>query len=171
MPLGHGSFEHGNVFLTFDTSFRLGEDEDGDVETRIITLESKGVTTFRDSLHFHSSERSFHCLHHTAGAQAFTQSPTLHLSVNIPIFAWRSVQNRAYRSRYTRSWRVHSTKRQSECSLNCHVFNFMVFRDLCAVVSKSLIEPRTTTVPTGPRIEHRFRNAEPPERHFPAWRW
>ena len=43
-------------FLTFDAGFRFGEDEDGDFETRIIMLETKGATTFRDFLHLYSSE-------------------------------------------------------------------------------------------------------------------
>ena len=46
------------LFLTFDTGFRLVEDEDGDMETRIITLETKGATIFKDSLQLQSSERS-----------------------------------------------------------------------------------------------------------------
>ena len=51
-------FEYSNVFLTFDIGFRLEGDEDGDVETRIISLETKGATNFRDFCHRLSPERS-----------------------------------------------------------------------------------------------------------------
>ena len=45
-----GSFsQYVNVFL-FETGFRLGEDEEGDRDTRHITLETKGVAAFMDSL-------------------------------------------------------------------------------------------------------------------------
>ena len=44
-------FEYNDVFLTFDSGFRLGQDEDGDKETLIITLETKSPTTFAGSLH------------------------------------------------------------------------------------------------------------------------
>ena len=49
-------------FLTFDTGSRLGEDEDGGMETRIITLETKDARTFGDFLasSFHLKDR-LHC--------------------------------------------------------------------------------------------------------------
>ena len=45
-------------FLIFDIGFRLEGDEDGDMETRIISLKTQGTTNFRDFCHLHSSERS-----------------------------------------------------------------------------------------------------------------
>ena len=59
MPLGHGAFNSAMFFRDFRlwlSSWRRWCT--GDKETRTITLETKGVTTFRDSLHLHSSERS-----------------------------------------------------------------------------------------------------------------
>ena len=40
-------------FLPFDTGLRLGQDEDADVETRIISLETKGPISFRVFSHLH----------------------------------------------------------------------------------------------------------------------
>ena len=45
-------------FLTLDIGFRLEGDEDGDMETGIISLETKGAINFRDFFHLRSSETS-----------------------------------------------------------------------------------------------------------------
>ena len=51
-------FSTAMFFLTFEAGFRPGEDEEEDRDTLNITQETKGVTTFRDSPHLHSSETS-----------------------------------------------------------------------------------------------------------------
>ena len=76
-------------FLTFDTGFRPGEDEDGEMETRVITLETKGATNVRDFFHLYSSERSS-SLSPSCGRRTgpLSQTATVHLSVYVPIFLW-----------------------------------------------------------------------------------
>ena len=145
------------------------------METRIVTFETKGVTTFRDSLHLHSSERSFPLSSSRRKHKPFSQSPTLHLPVNIPIIVWRSLQNRTYQSQWTRSWRVRSTKRNMNAALIAMFITswyFATFVPLSANLRLSLARAtKTRTVSAGLRREHRYRNSEPPIHHLPAWRW
>ena len=110
-----------------------------DKETCIITLKTKGPTTFTGSCHFFSSETSVSTMIVIKkDNKPFLQLPNTHLPVNITIFVWRLVQNHTYRSQQARSWRVQSTRRQSECSLDCHVDTCVVFRDACPIVNKTL---------------------------------
>ena len=102
-------------------------------------LRQKGPTTFAGSLHFFSSDTSVSTMIVIRrDNKPFLQLPTTHLPVNITIFVWRLVQNHTYRSQQPRSWRVQSTKRQNECSLDCHVDTCVVFQDDCPIVNKSL---------------------------------
>ena len=80
-------------FLIFDTGFLLGADEDGDMETRIITFEREGVTAFRDSLHLHSSERSSPLSLSNGGSAGHSSSPHPFISCQHPNFVCRFVQN------------------------------------------------------------------------------
>ena len=132
-------FEYNDVFLTFDTGFLLGEDEDGDKEAHIITLETKSPTTVAGSCHFFSSDTSVS----TMIVIKRDNKPFLQLQPLISLSTSQSLsvdsyETAPYRSQQARSWRVQSTKRQSECSLDCHVDTCVIFRDACPIVNKSL---------------------------------
>ena len=101
-------FSTAMFFLTFDTGFRLGEDEDGDGDTRNIALETKGVAALGIPRTFVHLRHWFHSHLHEARAQ----SPTNHLPAHIPIFVWCSVQNRSCRNQHARSQRVESNRKR-----------------------------------------------------------
>ena len=164
---GHRACECGNVFLTFDTGFRLGEDEDGDVETRIMTLETKGATTFRDSLHLHPSERSSPLSSSYGGRTGHSSNPHLFIS----LLTSQSFSGDLYKGAPTDLNRhipgvCDPPKDNVNVASFAVFFTFVVFRDLI----KSCRRRRTTAFSTGQRRELRCRNSEPPKPLFPGWR-
>ena len=142
-------------FLTFDIGFRLEGDEDGDMETRIISISGISAT-------FIHRKGRLHCHRHRAEEKATSPVPiptSPCLRPNLSLVICTVPHSLILRGTFS----VCATHEgQRERSLNSHVFNFVVFRDFFCrclkICDQVLLDTKTTAFSTGQRRGPRCRN-------------
>ena len=137
------------------------------METRIISLETKGATHFRDFFHLHSSERSS-SLSPSCGRRAGL-SPTLHLPAIVPILLVICTEPHVLISAGTfLACAIHQSTKSTwpQFAMSITSWYFAVFVPLAAILRLSLVGDENHSVPNWTTY-----NLEPPKLLFPDERW